>query len=83
MAMFAALAYGVTFVFRIPVQFLTFDAKDAVISIASFIYGPTSAIVISLIAAFIEFFIQRTTVDIHIRMMLLNMLVKFFYTKIK
>ena len=55
MAMFAALSYAVTFVFRIPVQFLTFDAKDAILTIAAFIYGPTSAIIMSLIPALIEF----------------------------
>ena len=55
MAVFAALAYGVTFVFRIPVQFLTFDAKDAVLAVASFIYGPIAAVIMSFIAAFIEF----------------------------
>lgn len=55
MAVFAALAYAVTFVFRIPVQFLTFDAKDAVLAIAGFIYGPVAAIVMSLIPALIEF----------------------------
>ncbi len=54
MAVFSALAYGVTFVFRIPVSFLTFDAKDAVLVIASFIYGPVSAIIMSFIAALIE-----------------------------
>ncbi len=54
-AMFGALAYGVTFVFRIPVSFLTFDAKDAVLAIAAFIYGPVAAIVMSFIPAFIEF----------------------------
>ena len=54
MAMFSALAYGVTFVFRIPVQFLTFDAKDAVLTIAAFIYGPLSALIMSFIPAFIE-----------------------------
>ena len=55
MAMFAALAYGVTFVFRIPVQFLTFDAKDAVLTIAAFIYGPIAALVMAIIPALIEF----------------------------
>ena len=55
MAMFSALAYGVTFVFRIPVQFLTFDAKDAVLTIAAFIYGPIAALVMALIPALIEF----------------------------
>ena len=54
MAMFAALAYSVTFVFRIPVMFLTFDAKDAIIIIASLIYGPVSGIIISLTVALIE-----------------------------
>ena len=61
MAMFAALAYGVTFVFRIPVEFLTFDAKDAVLTIASFIYGPVSAIIMSLIPALIEFITISST----------------------
>jgi riboflavin transporter FmnP len=54
MAVFAALAYGVTFVFRIPVSFLTFDAKDAVLTIAAFMYGPLAAIIMALIPAFIE-----------------------------
>ena len=53
-AMFSALAFLVTFVVRFPVMFLTFDAKDAVIAIASFIYGPVSAVVISLLAALVE-----------------------------
>ena len=53
-AMFAALAYAVTFVFRIPVMFLTFDAKDAVITIAALMYGPLSGVIISLLAALIE-----------------------------
>lgn len=53
-AMFAALAYGVTFVFRIPVMFLTFDAKDTLITIAALMYGPVSGVVISLITALIE-----------------------------
>ena len=54
-AMFAALAYATTFVFRIPVQFLTFDAKDAILTIAAFIYGPSAAVTMALIPALIEF----------------------------
>lgn len=54
-AMFSALAFIVSLVFRLPVMFLTFDAKDAVIAIAGFIYGPVSAVIISIIAALIEF----------------------------
>lgn len=55
MAVFSALAYAVTFVFRIPVAFLTFDAKDAVLTVASFIYGPIAALIMAFIPAFIEF----------------------------
>ncbi len=54
MAMFAALAYAVTFVFRIPVMFLTFDAKDAVITIAALMYGPIAGLIISLVVALVE-----------------------------
>lgn len=53
-AIFAALAFGVTLVFRIPVGFLTFDAKDAVITVAAFIWGPLAAIPMALIAAALE-----------------------------
>lgn len=53
-AMFASLAYGVTFVFRIPVMFLTFDAKDTMITIAALMYGPISGVIISLLAALLE-----------------------------
>ena len=61
MATFSALAYGVTFVFRIPVQFLTFDAKDALLTIAAFIYGPLAALIMSLIPALIEFITISST----------------------
>ena len=61
-AMFAALAFGVTFVFRIPVSFLTFDAKDALLAVASFIYGPIAAVVMSLIAAILELTISDTAI---------------------
>ncbi len=54
-AVFSALAYCTALVTNIPVSFLTFDAKDAVITIASFIYGPVSAVFMSLITAFLEF----------------------------
>jgi riboflavin transporter FmnP len=54
-AMLCALAYIVSFCFPIKVQFLTFDAKDAILTIAAFIYGPISAIIMSLVPALIEF----------------------------
>ena len=54
-AAFSALAYGISLVTNIKVGFLSFDAKDAVITIASFIYGPVSAVIMSFITAFMEF----------------------------
>ena len=60
-AVFATLAFGVTFVFRIPVSFLTFDAKDAILTVAAFIYGPISAVLMSLISALLEFIIISDT----------------------
>ncbi len=53
-ALFAALAFGVSLVFRFPVMFLTFDAKDAIITIAAFVWGPLSAIPMAIIAALLE-----------------------------
>lgn len=53
-SMFCALAYIATFVFRINVMFLTFDVKDAIITISSFIYGPIAALVTSLLVALLE-----------------------------
>ena len=58
---FSALAFVVSLFVRFPIQFLTFDAKDAVITIAAFVYGPLSAVIISLIVAFIEMITVSTT----------------------
>lgn len=64
-AVFSALAFAVAFVcnaFIPPVAgFLSLDMKDAIIAIASFIYGPIAAVLISFIAAFIEFVTFSTT----------------------
>lgn len=60
-AIFAALAFVVSLVVRFPVQFLTFDAKDAVITIASFVYGPIAGVIISFIAALVEMISISTT----------------------
>lgn len=53
-AVFSAMAFCVALVTNIPVGFLTFDAKDAVITVASFIYGPVAAVIMSFITAFLE-----------------------------
>ena len=63
-AIFSALAFVVALVCNIipPVaSFLSLDVKDAIISIAAFIYGPISAVLISFIAALIEFITFSTT----------------------
>ena len=54
LAMFAALAYACVFFLHIKVSFLTFDAKDAVITIAGMFFGPASAVVLSLLVALLE-----------------------------
>ena len=63
-AVFSALAYVVALVCNVipPVAgFLSLDVKDAVIAMASFIFGPISAVIISFIAAFIELVTFSTT----------------------
>ena len=59
-ATFSALAFVVSLLVRFPVMFLTFDAKDAVITLAGFIFGPISALITSLLAATIELSISDT-----------------------
>ena len=53
-AIFAALAYASMFVFRFNVQFLTFDLKDAVITLSGLLLGPVTAFTVSLLVAFLE-----------------------------
>ena len=53
-ALFCALAYATMFVFRIKVSFLTFDAKDAIITLAGLLFGPLASLVISFTVALIE-----------------------------
>ena len=61
LAMFVAIAYALQFVFRIKVQFLTFDAKDAVLTIGAMICGPISAITMSTLIGVMEFFFISDT----------------------
>ncbi len=54
---FSSLAYLTTLICKLIPSvggFLSLDAKDAIIAIASFIFGPLSAPIISLIVAFVE-----------------------------
>ncbi len=54
-AIFAALAYAAMSVFRFNVTFLTFDLKDAVITLAGLLLGPVTALTVSLLVAVLEF----------------------------
>ena len=54
-ALFCALAIASTYIMHIKVMFLTFDAKDAVITIAGLLFGPIYSIVISLVVSLVEF----------------------------
>ncbi len=54
MALFSALAYATMLVFRIKVVFLTFEAKDALITVAAMILGPLAGFVVSLVVTLLE-----------------------------
>lgn len=54
-ALFCALAIASTYIMHIKVMFLTFDAKDAVITIAGLLFGPIYSIAISLVVSLVEF----------------------------
>lgn len=53
-AMLTALGYLCMLVFRFKVGFLTFDVKDAVLSIASLLYGPLTGVFASAAVALLE-----------------------------
>lgn len=53
-AVFCAAAYVCQFIFRIHVLFLTFDAKDAILTVGAMIFGPVWGIAMALIVASVE-----------------------------
>ena len=53
-AVFCALAFVSMFIVRINVMFLTFDAKDAVVTIAGLLLGPIYSLAISVAVPIIE-----------------------------
>lgn len=62
LAMLAALAYAVMLVGRIPiVLFLKYDPKDVIIAIAGFLYGPLSALCVSVVVSVVEMFTTSDT----------------------
>lgn len=54
-AMLCAVAYLCMFIFKFKVSFLTFDFKDAILSVTAFLYGPLYGVVSALVVAFFEF----------------------------
>lgn len=55
MAMFCALAVAATLLTKwLQIAHLTFDAKDAVLTVAAYICGPFSAVLMSLVTSVIE-----------------------------
>lgn len=54
-AMLCAVAYLCMFLFKFKVSFLTFDFKDAILTISAFLYGPLWGIVSAVVVAFVEF----------------------------
>ena len=53
-AMLCALAYICMFVFKFKVGFLTFDLKDAVLTVIAFLYGPIYGVISSVLVALLE-----------------------------
>ena len=53
-ALFCALAFLMTFLFRFKVSFLTFDFKDAVISVVAMLYGPIYGVVSAAVVSVLE-----------------------------
>lgn len=54
LGMLCAFSFVVLLVTRIPIEFLTYDAKDAVIAIGGFLFGPLSAALISIVVSLLE-----------------------------
>ena len=54
-AMLCALAYICMFVLKFKVSFLSFDFKDAILTVIAFLYGPLYAVASSFLVAAIEF----------------------------
>ena len=57
LSMLAAISYLTVFLIRIPfipsVEFLKYEAKDVIIAISGFLYGPLSASLVSVVVSLI------------------------------
>ena len=55
LSMLSALAYGVMVLLKFPVVlFLSYEPKDVIIAIGGFLYGPISAMAMSVVVALVE-----------------------------
>ncbi len=62
LSLFAAIAFAVMMVGRVPVVlFLKYDPKDVIITIAGFIYGPLAAFIVSAVVSLLEMFLVSET----------------------
>ena len=60
-AVFCALAFVLTLVFHFRVQFLSFDLKDAVMTIGAMYFGPLAGLAMVVIVSLLEFVSISTT----------------------
>ena len=73
LGMLAAVSYVLMVVGRIPVVlFLKYDPKDVIITIGGFLYGPISAMVVSLVVSLVEMFTVSDTGPIGLLMNVLS-----------
>lgn len=61
LALFSVIAYLSIYIVNFKVMFLTFDIKNAFITVAAMIYGPVAGVVVSLLAALLEWLFFSTT----------------------
>ena len=61
LAMLTAMAYVVMYFLRIPVSFLTYEPKDAILTITGFLFGPLDALLAIVLVALIEMFTVSDT----------------------
>lgn len=54
LSLFTALAYAAQLIVHIKVMYLSFDPKDAIITVGAMIYGPIAGLVMSIAVASIE-----------------------------
>ncbi len=61
LALFTAISYLSIYIINFKVAFLTFDIKNVFITVAAMIYGGIPGVIVSLLAAFLEFIFYSTT----------------------